>query len=93
MSITKNTQLNKIEVTEDNILQVRFAKQIVEGDSVLNYEWHRCGIASVDAIDLTIGAVNTDLANMGYPEVNPVDIAKIKAIALAVWPQEESEEA
>lgn len=85
MSLSKQSVVNQIEITQDNALQVRFGKQIVDGNTVLSNEWHRTIFAPGSDIDSIMSAVNADLLSMGYPEVSTGDVDKIKAHAHVAW--------
>lgn len=66
MPITRRTVIDRIEISADGFVGVRFAKEIVEGDVVLHREWHRTGFAPDTPVDLQMAQVNEHLSAMGF---------------------------
>lgn len=63
--IEKRTVLNQIEVLPSGIVQVRFAKQLVEDGKVIAHEWHRTAIEPGVDVHAQMRAVNAHLVQIG----------------------------
>lgn len=88
MALTKQTILSQIEITNSGIIQVRLAKQIVDGAAVISSEWHRTGVSVGGDVDAQFAAVAADLGGLGWPPVNPADIQRVKDHAAVAWTPE-----
>ena len=74
MAITKKTLVDKIEVLEDSIIQVRTATVLTEDDTELNRTFHRHMLTPSQKTGDTWG--DTDISG---------EDARVQAIANAVW--------
>jgi hypothetical protein len=83
--LTKQTIVDQIEITRIGHIQVRFAKQVVEGETIYSSEPHRSVIECGGNVDAQIGAVNKHLVSMGWPEVPQSEIEEIKTHASVKW--------
>jgi len=61
--------VNQREITETGIIQVRIAKQVVDGGEVISSLWHRCALEPGQNVEDMISAVDADLTNQGYGPV------------------------
>ncbi len=73
MSLSQRTIIDQIEVTHSGPIQIRFAKQIVDGDTVLASEWHRTSIDPGGDLATQMAAVNSHLEQMGRLPVSDKD--------------------
>lgn len=71
--ITKRTIVNQIEIHATGSVQVRMRKEIVEGDDVLSYEYHRTVIEPGVDPYAQFQAVNTHLLALGMQTVQVDD--------------------
>lgn len=80
MALAKRTIVDQIEVRRDGAVQVRLAKQIVDGEQVALSEWHRA--AFEPGVDLEAGMkiVNNDLIQMGEEPVSGSEVERIRRI-------------
>jgi len=79
--IEKRVVLSQIEVQPDGTIQVRLEKQVVEDDVVLSREYHRTVITPLTKVDSQFAAVNSHLAEMGWPPVDQAAVARLRKIA------------
>jgi hypothetical protein len=86
----KQTVVDQIEVTRDGTVQVRMAKEIVDGENVLSREWHRTALPPGSDIDLQFAAVNEHLTggDLNWAAVSDADISKVRDVTEAVWTAE-----
>ncbi len=71
--IEQRTIIDQIEITHGGVIQIRFAKQIVDGDTVLASEWHRSSIEPGGDPAAQMAAVNSHLTQMGRLPVSDKD--------------------
>jgi hypothetical protein len=83
----KRTVLDQIEITSENAVQIRLAKQVVYEGEVIASQWHRMAFMPHQNIESGMAAVSQDLASRvpAYPAVRAKDIEKIKAFAALAW--------
>lgn len=79
--MSKQLKLNQIEITTDNIIQLRFDKISSDGD-FLGY--HRTSIEFGVSPDEQINIVNIHMAQDNYAPVSQEDVDKIKKIVNAL---------
>lgn len=66
----RRTVIDQIEVRpQEGVVQLRLAKQIVDGDKVIAQEWHRTSFPPDADVDAQMAAVNAHLAQMGEEPV------------------------
>lgn len=63
------TVIDQIEVRPNGDVQVRFSKELVNGEVVMHREWHRTRFLPGESVDAQMAAVNQHLQEMGYPPV------------------------
>lgn len=73
------TVLDRVDISDNGVISIRFDKQILVGKEVKHREWHRTAIMPGADIDKAIKAVNTHLAAMDYGPVSERDVLDIKA--------------
>lgn len=74
----KRTILDQVTLRADGFVEVRFAKQIVDGEEILANEWHRTSLQPDTKVKDQMHAVNAHLELMNYPPVSAADIATIE---------------
>lgn len=76
----KRTIVNQIEIQADGTVQVRFAKQIMDGEEIISNQWHRTMFDVSVNVDDQLTAMNTNLVDqLGYPEISIDDIKRLKS--------------
>lgn len=73
----KRTVLDRIDVMQSGV-NIRFGKQIIDGEAVLANEWHRAVLNLEDDADARLADISTHLQVLGYPAITAGDIARIK---------------
>ena len=63
--LEKRTIIDQIEITRNGIIQIRFAKQIVEDGREISLQWHRTSLEPGADLDGQLLAVNLHLQQMG----------------------------
>lgn len=63
MAIEKRTVIDQIEITQGDVIQIRFALQLVEDGVVINSSWHRTTVPPGVDPQMMIDAVNADITN------------------------------
>lgn len=76
--MNKRTILDQVEVRWGGAIQLRFGKQIIDGEAVLTNEWHRAVLNLEDDADARLADVSSHLQMLGYPAITAGDIARIK---------------
>lgn len=74
----KKTILDQIEVTKDGHIQIRMRKQVIDGDSVFDFGFHRTFVECGGDVDKQMALVNAHLAQMGFGVISAKEIAEIK---------------
>jgi len=77
----RRSVINQREITENGFIQVRIAKQVVEGDEVISQLWHRTSVFPGENVENVITAVDAHLTQMGYGPV--VDWSGVRATVAA----------
>lgn len=85
MALTRVVAIDRIEVLRDGSLQIRMAKQIVDGDQVVTSEYHRTAFDVGADVEGQMAAVNDHLAQMGWPAVAADSVQQAKAHAAVAW--------
>ena len=91
MALAQQTVLNQREILSDGTVQVRFALQVMNGDAVLQSQWHRGSFPPGSDADMIVAAINSNIAqaDMGsWPPISDEDAAKIKGTCQAEWTPE-----
>lgn len=88
MSIITRTVLNQRELLADGTIQVRIAKQVVNGEITISSEWHRVALPPGCDLEASIAAVDEHLETMGYAPLHASDWDKVRANASAEWTPE-----
>lgn len=78
----KQTVLDRVEVLRSGDVQLRFGKQIVDGEEVLANEWHRAVIDRGEDVDVRLTDISRHLEALGYPPIAPAAIERIKKFAI-----------
>src|SRR4051812_38076757 len=76
----RQTVLNQIEVRPDGTLQLRFDKQIVDGDLVTSLGWHRSVLLPGDDLKAHIKLVNESLVANDWGLIEKPAFARIDRI-------------
>lgn len=84
MSIERKTVVDQIEIRPDGVIQVRFAKQIVDGDTVVSQQWHRTSFVPGCDVNVQLAVVNENLLTLGEEAVTE-GVDAIKAHASVAW--------
>lgn len=86
MTITTRVQLDRREIMQDGVIQVRFSKQVVGNDgSVMSAEWHRAALPPGFDLAQARGAINASLTSLGYPEISDADWQLVSDTAALEW--------
>lgn len=64
MSLARRTIVDQIEILRDGTVQVRLAKQVVDGDDVLRSEYHRIAVEPGSDLESCLLAVNAHLTEL-----------------------------
>lgn len=83
-TLTQNTGIDRIEIVGGTV-QVRLAKQVLNGDSVIAAEFHRLSLAPGIDMAAQLTTVNADLTALGATTVSDSDWATVTTICSAVW--------
>lgn len=86
--ITRQTVIDKIEVTRDGAVALRLGLLLVEDGHELDCKWHRTVIAPAANIDEQVRAVNAHITadaiapgiTGGYPPIEDVAVMRLRAI-------------
>jgi hypothetical protein len=78
----KTLTIQKIEVTNNGVIQVLMHKISSDGDLVGN---HRTSLPPATDINAQIAAVNVHMATENYSAISNSDVAKLTAICNAAW--------
>ena len=78
--ISKRTIVDKREIVQGGIIQVRFRKEIVEDGKVLAFEYHRTSLEPGTSLANQMAAVNDHLEKMGHAPVDDDGVASIRRI-------------
>jgi hypothetical protein len=81
LKMPRKSVINQREITENSVLQIRIAKQVMEGDEVISQLWHRTSVFPGENVENVIAAVDAHLTQMGYGPV--VDWAGVRATVAA----------
>lgn len=73
----KRTVLDRIDVMQSGV-NLRFGKQIIDGEEVAANDWHRVVIELEDDADARLADVSAHLQVLGYPAIAAGDIIRIK---------------
>jgi hypothetical protein len=85
MALTQNTVLDKIEVTRDGTLQIRFGLEVMNGTQLISSAWHRTSVAPGGDVDAQMASVNAHLSQMGQNAATSDHIATIKSYSSVAW--------
>jgi hypothetical protein len=77
--LARKTIVDQIEITRDNLVQVRLCLLIVDGDTEVNSRYHRTSIPPEGDPAAQMAFVNSHLATMGEEPVAQADIDRIVA--------------
>lgn len=77
---TKKVVFSQIEICAPGVIQVRFEKLILDGDKVLSREYHRTSLEPGVPLDAQMAAVNSHLAQMGFPAPAEDVIERVRKI-------------
>ena len=78
----KTLTIQKIEVTNNGVIQVLMHKISSDGDLIGN---HRTSLPPATDINAQISAVNVHMATENYSAISDSDVAKLTAICNAAW--------
>lgn len=78
--LSKRTVVDKREITESGVIQVRLRKEVVEDDNVLAFEYHRFCVSPGEDLSVILAAVNAHLLSTGSLAVDAAGTASIQRI-------------
>lgn len=84
MALTQNTGIDRIEIVGGTV-QVRLAKQVLNGDSVIASGFHRLSLAPGTDMAAQLVTVNADLTALGAATISDSDWATVTTVCSAVW--------
>lgn len=76
----RKTLVNQVTLCADGSIGVQLMKQIVEGGDVIHEEPHRFAIDIDGDMQTQFDVVSAHLVSMGYPEMDPGELARVKKI-------------
>ena len=84
--MAKQLKLDSVIAQADGAIFVKLLKQFVDDATgeIIASSPHRFPIEPAQDVASCVGAVETHLAESGYPSIDPVDVAKITAVRAAV---------
>ena len=88
MSLEKRTVVDQFEVLSNGVIQVRLAKQLVDGGSVQHLGWHRSVFIPGTDIEAQISAINSGLQAINCAAVQDAAWDQLRAMAPVVWTEE-----
>lgn len=77
--IERQSVVDQIEITRNGDVQVRLALQLVDGDVVHSFKWHRTVVKAGTSAQLQMDAVNDHLVLIDEAQVSQADIDRVKA--------------
>jgi hypothetical protein len=80
MGLKRRTIIDQIEIKRDGTVQVRLAKQVVDGDEVLRSEYHRLGVEPGADLESYLPAVNAHLSALHEAEVEEAEWDRVRRI-------------
>jgi len=83
--ITKKTVVDRMEILENGIIQVRFGLVLIEDGEEISRTYHRTSLPPGTNIDSQMIAVNNNLSDMKKETVSTTEIDKIKDHANVSW--------
>lgn len=78
--LTQQTVIDQIEIDRFGNINVRFAKEIVNGDVVVAKEWHRTSFPPGTDIDAQLSAVDASLEQLGSAKTDRARVSELKAV-------------
>lgn len=72
--------VNQVTLCADGSIGVQLLKQIVDGGEVISQDPHRFVIDIDGDMDEQFALVNADLVRMGFPEMDPKELDRVKKI-------------
>lgn len=81
--ISKQSVVDRIEVTRSGSVQIRFGLLLVEGGEELDCKWHRTVVDQHVDVTAQLAAVQEHLSVMGYPWITAKDAEKVQKITAA----------
>lgn len=82
------TILDQREIRRDGTVLLRFAKVVMNGDTVLSSSWHRASLAPGADVVSVLDQVSANLVDMGFPVISVEDVTAIKATCEKEWTPE-----
>lgn len=68
--LSRRTVIDQIEIRpQEGTVQLRLAKQILDGDQVISQQWHRTAFDASADVDGQLAVVNAHLEKMGEATV------------------------
>ena len=80
MSLQRRTIIDQIEIRRDGTVQVRLAKQVVDGEDVLRSEYHRIGVEPGADLESYLPVVNGQLAALREAEVDEAEWDRLRRV-------------
>lgn len=85
MALQRRTIIDRIEILHSGHLQVRLAKQIVDGEAVQASEYHRFVVDPGGDIEHQVAGVNVHLKALGAPAILESDLPQLHRHAAVAW--------
>lgn len=80
MSLERRTIIDQIEIQRDGIVQVRLAKQIVDGGEVLRSEFHRVAMAPGADLGASVSLINANLEELREATVADAEWDRVRRV-------------
>ena len=68
-NVITSTTLDRVEIMNDDFVQIRLSKTIEQENIILAKKYHHCAFAPHQNIDIQILEINNHLNNIKYPPI------------------------
>jgi hypothetical protein len=80
MGLERRTVIDQIEIRRDGTVQVRLAKQVVDGEDVLRSDYHRIGVEPGADLESHLPLVNAHLTTLGEAVVEETEWDRVRRV-------------
>lgn len=80
MALERRTIIDQIEIKRDATMNVRLAKQVVDGEEVVTSEYHRIAVEPGADLESRLPIVNAHLAEMHAASVDEAEWERVRRI-------------
>jgi hypothetical protein len=80
MGLERRTIIDQIEIRRDGTVQVRLAKQVVDGEDVLRSEYHRIGVEPGADLESYLPVVNAHLRALREAAVDEAEWDRVRRV-------------